>query len=547
MDILLANPELEAVCADWKMCATYEQAWNVFIQTFWNEKEQLKVVDEFERSIYNPDDKMYSTYSAFYSYWSGCLCYLYISDWSYRYRERKIRKLPPRLARAIDKAYANSDFEIYSVIREEEEVMEKERLTRNAVRPLSRSGMSGRPNSLANDAMREGERNAPSTKKINLTEISEESTFAPQAEETLGEEWEQEYEDEGWPCNSVTSQETNNADCASQGAIWDRELSLSDFVVTGDSAGVEFVDSMGPGTTKILSSLLESGLTPREYINRLKSCHNGSLSYVLVFLGRDFYSAQWEREPKAERETLVSQMREIIHILREKGNKGVLFVALNEFYKVTDERIFLKTKYFHQALIRAIKSSPQSIYLIPALGVFYRINCPPGGVLSMAKPSDLVFFDQFYARIDARGDVCVGYRLSKEGLNKLRDLIQRKVRTIDARLKFKDADEYLRRFREQVERDLGAAVRISIGEARFLACVDTGSPFNIITKNTWTKVIEKNKNLKPISFKERLDMKGVGGGLVLAEEIVYVDFTLNCYKSGITRNSTSSPGFLLAF
>ena len=66
--------------------------------------------------------------------------------------------------------------------------------------------------------------------------------------------------------------------------------------------------------------------------------------------------------------------------------------------------------------------------------------------------------------------------------------------------------------------------------------VDTGSPFNIITKNTWTKVIEKNKNLKPISFKERLDMKGVGGRLVLAEEIVYDDFTLNCYKSGVTKN-----------
>jgi len=75
-----------------------------------------------------------------------------------------------------------------------------------------------------------------------------------------------------------------------------------------------------------------------------------------------------------------------------------------------------------------------------------------------------------------------------------------------------------------VGRDPGSTIRVNIEESKFLACVDTGSPFNLVPTALWKKILEQNKNIKPVCFKERLDIKGVGGTMVLAEDIVYVNF-----------------------
>ena len=152
------------------------------------------------------------------------------------------------------------------------------------------------------------------------------------------------------------------------------------------------------------------------------------------------------KEPGLVGESIYSQVVQMIKELKKRENKVVIFIALNEFYKSADERVFQKTRFFNQELIRVIKSSAHTAYFVPAVGNFY--ICTPGVPLKSTKLSDLRYFDRFYARLDGKGQPCAGYKLSRDGLEKLRELIQAKIRTIDAQLKFSHANDYLQRFRD---------------------------------------------------------------------------------------------------
>jgi ribonuclease HI len=540
VDILLGNPELEPVCYAWKSMASYVAARNRFIEVFWNSREQMKVIDAFERAVFVNSEK-HSSLAAFYSYWSGQLKYISLPGWHESYKERIIQKLPPRIARAVDKTPSRDDFEIYNSIREEEQRIEKEKWARNNM--VSRSGNPPHI-SVAN---------APATISLNMRSANRSANvlFAgneDSVEDQSGpginnwssvDQWPLEYEETPDVGNVEAESKPDSAAVAIVGgdndvSIWDDDLTLRHFRVTGDSAAFGFRKYLGYVNDQD-STLLGRGIVPATYLESLKNIPENERSeylYSIVFLGRDLCLNEWVGDYEKARENIAIQLEEIIKTYQRYGSKAIIFIALNEYYKVSDARIFQKTRFYNQALIRAVRRYQSFAYIIPALGNFHRVKRPPNMPLLSTDLSHLVFFDHLYQKIETNGSPSCPYELSPEGWTKLKTMIGEKLEAVDAQMKFREADRYLAKFRLENAEDLGASVRLQVGASRILACMDTGSPFNIISTSLWNKIKSENKTLNFLSLRERMNLKGISNDLVYTEEIIRIPFLLSCAKTG---------------
>jgi len=101
--------------------------------------------------------------------------------------------------------------------------MEKERMTRNANRP---------PPPVR-----------PKGTRVNFTESREEEFPEVNNCSAGNEEWDQKWDDQ-WTVKNISHEDPNKV------AVWDRELLLHDFVITGDSVAIQrfLFAGMGEGT-----------------------------------------------------------------------------------------------------------------------------------------------------------------------------------------------------------------------------------------------------------------------------------------------------------